>query len=46
MLKAAGCEDVEIDFDTKTATCTVPADVDMKEVTGAVGGKFSAKVKQ
>ena len=46
MLKAAGCEDVKVDFKSKTATCTVPADTDVSKVTGAVSGRFSAKVQQ
>jgi len=46
MLKSAGCTDVKVDFATKTATCKVPADVDAAKVSGAVSGRFSAKVQQ
>jgi hypothetical protein len=46
MLKAAGCEDVKVDFTTKTATAHVPAGVTDATVEKAVSGRFSASVKQ
>ena len=46
MLKSAGCQDIEIDYGSKTATCKVPADVPVEKVTGSVKGRFSATVKQ
>jgi len=46
MLEKGGCEDVEIDFASKTATCKVPASVKDEDVAKAVKGRFSASVKQ
>ena len=46
MLETAGCEDVTIDYNAKTATMKVPATVKDDQVEKAVTGKFSASVKQ
>ena len=40
-----GVENVEIDFDKKTATVTVPESVDAAALAKAVSGRFSATVK-
>lgn len=45
LTKVPGVEKVEIDFDTKTATCTVSENVDAAVLAKAVSGRFSATVK-
>ena len=45
LTKVPGVEKVEIDFDNKTATCTVAEGVDEKALAKAVSGRFSASVK-
>lgn len=45
MVEKAGGQDVKIDFETKTVTCTVPAAVTDEMIEQAVVGKFSAKVQ-
>jgi len=46
LLEGAGAEDVEIDFDAKSATCTLPEGMDAKTLAGKVTGRFSATVQQ
>jgi copper chaperone CopZ len=45
LTKVPGVEKVEIDFDNKTATCTVAESVDAAALAKAVGGRFTATVK-
>ena len=46
MLETAGCTDVKIDYDKKTATMKVPEAVTDEMLTKSVSGKFSAKIHQ
>ena len=46
MLESGGCQDVKVDFKTKTATCTVPATVTDEMLSKSMKGKFGAKVQQ
>ena len=45
MLEKGGCQDVNVDFNSKTATCKVPAAVKDEDIEKAVVGQFSVKVK-
>ena len=48
LLEGAGAKDVKVDINSKTATFSVPAEIDVEKLTGAVGstGKYSATVHQ
>jgi hypothetical protein len=45
-MKVDGVQGCEIDFQSKTAVCTVAEDVDAETLAGAVKGRFSATVQQ
>lgn len=45
LTKVKGVESVEVDFDNKTATCTVTDAVDPAALAKAVSGQYSATVK-
>jgi hypothetical protein len=47
-LEGAGAKDVKVSLDSKSATLTVPADMDMQTLLDAVSksGKYSATVHQ
>ena len=46
MLEKGGCEDVTIDYKTKTATVKVPAAVTDEMLSKSMSGQYSATVKQ
>ena len=46
MLEKGGCEEVKIDYKTKTATVKVPTAVTDEMLTKSMSGQYSAKVHQ